>query len=180
MPCNTTINAFLIDRCTKTPPGVQKVLLTRAAWILAYGTKDDYPTTGAPNTISTAITLDTTTFPTASWVQWQSAKEKAGFLSETQGDFGASTYSSRLELFMPGGSAELSYVLDESLDDELIALYQLPSGTWRLLGDLSTPAFIRFDQTTGKARGDEVGYNVTIEVPIHSDPFAFYTGTIPS
>lgn len=180
MPCNTTINAFLIDKCTKTPPGVLKAYLTRAAWILAYPAKDDYPTTGDPNTISSDITLDTTTFPTASWVQWQSTKEKAGFLSETQGDFGASTYSSRLELFMPGGSALLSYVLDESLDDEMIVLFQLADGNWRLLGDLTTPAYLSFDQSSGKARGDEVGYNVTLQVPIHDGPFAFYTGTLPA
>lgn len=183
--CNQTLNQFLINKCSKTPPGVNRVLLTRKQWIDTIPAIDTTDTDSdgvpdAPNTITSDITLDTATFTDAKWVEWQSTLEKAGFVSTLTGDFGASYHESELELYMPGHSALLSFVLNESVDDELVVLFQDKSLSWRLFGDSNTPAFVSYAFDLGKARGDSVGYTVKLVVPIHDKAFPFYTGVVPT
>lgn len=182
MSCTKELLGYQYDSCSTVGPGlIPNLLVTYKDWIDAYPDREAYPGTGlSPNTISGDITLDTATYPDAVWVRWYTSPEKAGFEDESQGDLGAQSFTGKIEAFVPGNDALFSHIMGKTLNNELILLYQYNNKNWRLFGDLDFPAFARFKEVTGKVRGDSIGYEVTLEVPIHDVPFAYYTGTVPT
>jgi len=179
--CTLEIIGYQYNSCGIVGPGlIPNLLVTFKDWVDTVPALDDYPTTGDPNTISSDITLDTVTYPTATWARWFTSPEKASFESESSGDFGARAFSSTLSAFIPGNDALVSYLMNKTLNNELIVLYQYNNKNWRLLGDADYGAFANFKETTGAARGDSIGYEVTLEVPIHDVAFPYYTGTVPA
>lgn len=178
------LESWSYNRCSTAAPGLYpNLIVTFKEWLNTIPAKDDYPTTGDPNSISSDITLDTVTYTDAVWSMWYTSPEKAGFEGELQGDIGSGNWKSTITAFAPGNSALMSYLLGQVTNKELFMLYRYNSaGKWRLLGDEDFPCFILpgTKEVTGLTGQDSIGYELSIGVPNHDHPFPYYTGTIPA
>ena len=171
---------YTYKKCRKNPPGLLETFYTFKDWVLTYPDKDDYPTTGNPNTVSNPVVLDTTTFPDAKFWSWQGAPERYKFNSKTDGERGSKYLTSTITQFIPGNSALFSWLAGEALNEDLILIFRYKNRHLRLMGDLDFPADLDYEEDSGEKRGDTAGYLLTFTVPIHDDPFAYYTSTIPT
>jgi len=177
------LESWTFDQCSTAAPGISpNIIVTFAEWLDTWPSLDDYPTTGDPNTISTDITLDTVTYADAVWAQWYTSPEKAGFESELQGDIGSLSWKSTLTAFAPGNNAMMSYLIGQVTNKELFVLYRYNSDKWRILGSPEFPCYLLsgVKEVTGLTGTDSVGYELQIGTPNHNNPFAYYTGTIPT
>jgi hypothetical protein len=179
MACEYKLSGWAITQCGDSAPGILRLLATHKQWILSLPAKDDYPTTGAPNTISDDITLDTTTFADAVWVELGISPEKNRLRKNSIGDIGARSHTASIEAYAPGDDPLIEHAIDQMINAELVVLAQMGNGTWQLLGNLVTPAYLGYASDSGAARNDAVGTTLTLEVPIASKFFPRYTGDLP-
>jgi len=179
MACEYKLSGWAINQCSDSAPGINRLLVTHKAWILALPAKDNYPTTGAANTISGDITLDTTTFTDAVWVELGISPEKNRLRKNSIGDIGARSHTYSIEAYAPGDDPLIEHAIDQMMNSELVALAQLGNGTWQLVGNLVNAAYIGYTSDSGAARNDATGTTLTFEVPISPKFFPRYTGDIP-
>lgn len=180
MACTYKLTGWAIDQCDKSAPGINRVLVTHSQWIETLPAKDAFPGVGLkPNTITDDITLDTTTYPTAVWVEMGISPEKNRLRSNTNGDIGARSHTYSLECYAPGDNPLIEHAIDQMINAKLVVLAQRGNGTWQLMGDLVNASYLGYASDTGAARADAVGTTLTLEVPISPSFFPRYEGDIP-
>lgn len=97
---------------------------------------------------------------------------------EGQGTFGSKTFKCTYTGNAPGTEEELSGLIAELLNAEIVAVVPTRSGKFRMIGSEDFPAEINPSQDTGQAPTDT---NQTVLEIVADDelPAPFFTGTLP-
>ena len=97
---------------------------------------------------------------------------------EAQGTFGSKTFKCTYTGNAPGTEEEITGLIAELLNAEIIAVVPTRSGKFRIIGSEEFPAEINPSQDTGQAATDT---NQTVLEIVADDelPAPFFTGTLP-
>lgn len=174
--CVNTLLDYAYDKCNIEAPGFSSAKIALAEWIDAFPALDDYPTTGAPNTISTDITLDTVTHEDAIWADVLFAKDQNSLNTELADNDGAKYYTSTIEAFIPGNEELGHHVMHQMAQGELVIQVTTKSGKNMILGNPDNPVDLLFKWELNKTTGEKVGFTLTFTWKAHSRPIPFYTG----
>lgn len=97
---------------------------------------------------------------------------------EAQGTFGSKTFKCTYTGNAPGTEEEVSGLIAELLNAEIIAVVPTRSGKFRVIGSEEFPAEINPSQDTGQAPTDT--NQTTLEIAADDElPAPFFTGTLP-
>lgn len=97
---------------------------------------------------------------------------------EAQGTFGTKTFKCTYTGNAPGTEEEVSGLIAELLNAEIIAVVPTRSGKFRVIGSEEFPAEINPSQDTGQAPTDT--NQTTLEIAADDElPAPFFTGTLP-
>lgn len=97
---------------------------------------------------------------------------------EAQGTIGSRTFHVTATVNAPGTEEEITGLISEVLNDEIIALVQQRNGKFRVVGSEAFPATVNPQQATGQSATDT--NQTTLEIVADDEyPAPFYEGTIP-
>lgn len=97
---------------------------------------------------------------------------------EAQGTFGSKTFKNTYTGNAPGTEEEISGLIAELLNAEIVAVVPTRSGKFRIIGSDEFPAEINPSQDTGKAPTDT--NQTVLEITADDElPAPFFTGTLP-
>lgn len=97
---------------------------------------------------------------------------------EAQGTFGAKTFKNTYTGNAPGTEEELTGLIAELLNAEVVAVVPTRSGKFRIIGSETFPAEVNPSQDTGQAATD--ANQTVLEISADDElPAPFFTGTMP-
>lgn len=97
---------------------------------------------------------------------------------EQQGTQGSRTFHVTATVNAPGTEEEVTGLISELLNDEIIALVQQRNGKFRVVGSEAFPATVNPQQSTGQSPTD--ANQTTLEIVADDEyPAPFYEGKIP-
>lgn len=96
---------------------------------------------------------------------------------EQQGTFGSRTFHVTATVNAPGTEEEITGLISEVLNDEVIVLYQQRNGKFRVVGSEAFPAIVNPTQSTGQSATDT--NQTTLEIVADDEyPAPFFVGKI--
>ena len=166
--------------CANKAPGLNKIYLAEAAWLSTNPARDDYFNgSGEPISVTSDITFDTGTYSAAGWYEWDFQPRTLDLNQELQGEVGAQYYTSNLSGKIAGHHKNVDQAVDWLPGLELIALVQDKDGNWIRVGSASNPLIAsEIVSKYGTRAGEEIGFDITLNVDAHNRLWPYYTGAI--
>lgn len=123
--------------------------------------------------VDTAITLRSS--PAGAWRKWQISTVKGTWKAEPQGEIDNPTFKVTVEIVIYGITAGRSYIINETLGHQFIALVTDNHDNTRIVGEVGRGAEIKM----GEEITDSNLYKGTIEWETGHLPY-FYNATLPT
>lgn len=177
--CNDILYSLVFDPCVFNLPGVTKLRITLAKWVLTFPDNEDYdaaPTTANALTINGDIVLDTTTYPEAQWFEVPFEVDQNDLKSEYQGTGPSGYYQTTGTGFIPSSSRAAFWAFHKATKSDLIISVDTRNEDSRILGRPKNPANLVANHDSGKAAPDKAGFSVTVNWNAHGEPAPFYDG----
>ncbi len=176
---NTLLADVKFCQGKKSLPGTKKrVYIADVRDILTYPTK---PSRTAESADLSTITVLTGAFTMAQgkfFAQIDIINNNGKIAVEAQGTFGSKTFKNTYTGNAPGTEEEITGLISELLNAEIIAVVPTRSGKFRVIGSEEFPAEINPSQDTGQAATDT--NQTVLEISADDElPAPFFTGTLP-
>jgi len=176
---NTLLADVKFCQGKKSLPGTKKrVYIADVRDILTYPTK---PSRTAESADLSNITVLTGAFTMAQgkfFAQIDIINNNGKIAVEAQGTFGSKTFKNTYTGNAPGTEEEITGLISELLNAEIIAVVPTRSGKFRVIGSEEFPAEINPSQDTGQAATDT--NQTVLEISADDElPAPFFTGTLP-
>ena len=163
----------------KSLPGTKKrVYIADIRDILTFPTKPDRSTAGFSLENVPVLTGAFTMAEGKFFAQVDIINNNGKIAVEAQGTFGSKTFKVTYTGNAPGTEEELSGLIAELLNADVIAVVPTRTGKFRIVGSEEFPAEVNPSQDTGQAATDT---NQTVLEIVADDelPAPFFTGTLP-
>lgn len=163
----------------KSLPGTKKrVYIADVRDILAFPTKPNRSATGFTLEQVPVLTGNFTLAEGKFFAQVDIINNNGKIAVEAQGTYGSKTFKCTYTGNAPGTEEELSGLIAELLNAEIIAVVPTRTGKFRVIGSEEFPAEINPSQDTGQAATDT--NQTVLEISADDElPAPFYTGTLP-
>ena len=163
----------------KSLPGTKKrVYIADVRDILAFPAKPNRSATGFTLEQVPVLTGNFTLAEGKFFAQVDIINNNGKIAVEAQGTYGSKTFKCTYTGNAPGTEEELSGLIAELLNAEIIAVVPTRTGKFRVIGSEEFPAEINPSQDTGQAATDT--NQTVLEISADDElPAPFYTGTLP-
>ena len=163
----------------KSLPGTKKrVYVADVRDILAFPAKPNRSATGFTLEQVPVLTGNFTLAEGKFFAQVDIINNNGKISVEAQGTYGSKTFKCTYTGNAPGTEEELSGLIAELLNAEIIAVVPTRTGKFRVIGSEEFPAEINPSQDTGQAATDT--NQTVLEISADDElPAPFYTGTLP-
>ncbi|MBR3496995.1 MAG: hypothetical protein IKH37_09775 [Prevotella sp.] len=163
----------------KSLPGTKKrVYIADVRDILAFPAKPNRSATGFTLEQVPVLTGNFTLAEGKFFAQVDIINNNGKISVEAQGTYGSKTFKCTYTGNAPGTEEELSGLIAELLNAEIIAVVPTRTGKFRVIGSEEFPAEINPSQDTGQAATDT--NQTVLEISADDElPAPFYTGTLP-
>lgn len=162
----------------KSLPGLRRtILLASVRDILSYPT---IPDRNGENMTLAKIPVYTGTFALATgkyFIRVDIIVNDGQMQVEAQGTIGSRTFHVTATVNAPGTEEEITGLISELLNDEIIALVQQRNGKFRVVGSQAFPATVNPQQATGQSPTD--ANQTTLEIVADDEyPAPFFEGVV--